>query len=603
MNLQVFQIAKTAVNELRVFAASAGGKMFLLDQGYAERDAGMRGPERQIASHSSAINATADYQYVQQASFQLLDLIAPQVRHSSRSLAARDHWSEHTSACATSHCRDIIRELTRKPFLLLCAPLSLLFAGLLVYSVTGAAAWDEGFHLLAAQLIRNGKRPYLDFLFPQTALNAYWVAIWMRVFPESWRMVHALAATLTAGAVLLTGDYVLRRFPVLNWRLPAALAAALATGLNVEVFQFGTVGQAYGVALFLVVAAFRMSILTVERNALLWPALAGFAAGAAAASTLLTAPVAAVLLLWIVLQSRTGKRLTKGAVFLVGALLPFVPLLRLFLESPRVVRFNIFDYHFFFRQLEWEGAIQHDVGVLASWIDSAPATLVGLLALAGLIFIVRRSNWDRRLRAEFYLCGWLVLALSIHLSTAHPTFERYFLFTAPFFAILASVGLYDIGSRLASPERPWRPVIFLAVLLSLGVAKAIYDRRDNMNWHDFQQVAQKVKEVTPPDQSLLADEFVYFLLKRAPPSGMELEDSHKLNNLAPDLAAALHVLPRSDLEKQVKMGKYSTVETCDDDDERVEALHLTELYSQWEEVSGCVVYWDWAKRHSGTAKN
>ena len=266
-----------------------------------------------------------------------------------------------------------------------------------------------------------------------------------------------------------------------------------------------------------------------------------------------------------------------------------------------MVRFNIFDYHFFFRQLDWEGAIQHDVGVLASWIDSAPATLVGLLALAGLIFIARRSNWDRPIRAEFYLCAWLILALSIHLSTAHPTFERYFLFTAPFFAILASVGLYDIGSRLVSPERPWRPVLFLAVLLTLGVAKAIYDKQGSMNWHDFQEVSEKVRAVTPPGQPLLADEFVYFLLKRAPPSGMEVEDSHKLNNLPPDLAAALHVLPRNDLEKQVKAGKFSTVETCDDDDERVEALRLTELYSQWEEVSGCVVYWDFAKRPSGAA--
>ena len=73
---------------------------------------------------------------------------------------------------------------------------------------------------------------------------------------------------------------------------------------------------------------------------------------------------------------------------------------------------------------------------------------------------------------------------------------------------------------------------------------------------------------------------------------MELEDSHKLNNLPAGFAAALHVLPRKDLEQQVKQGKFSTVETCDDDDERVEALHLPELYSKWEDVSGCVVYWD-----------
>jgi MYXO-CTERM domain-containing protein len=477
--------------------------------------------------------------------------------------------------------------------------LSLLFAGLLVYSVTGAVAWDEGFHLLAAQLIKDGKRPYLDFLFPQTALNAYWVALWMRIFGDSWRMVHVLAATMTAGAVVLTGDYVLRRFPVPNWRVPAALAAAFATGLDAPVFQFGSIGQAYGLSLFLVVAAFRISILAVERNAMWWSALAGLAAGAAAGSTLLTAPVGPVLLLWIVIQSRTGKRWAKGSLFLLGGLIAFLPLLRLYLESPRVVRFNIFDYHLFFRQVEWEGAIQHDVGVLISWIDSTPAALLGLLAVAGLLFIQRRSDWDRQLRSEFYLCGWLTLALSIHLSTAHPTFERYFLFTAPFLAILAAAGLYDICSRLGSPDRPWWPVIFLAVLFSLGVVKAIYDRRDNMNWRDFQQVAKKVQEVTPPGQPILADEFVYFLLKRVPPSGMELEDSHKLKDLPPGLAAALHVVPRSDLEKQVKRGKFSTVETCDDDDERIEAFHLTEVYSRWQDVSSCVVYW--ALRPSVTA--
>jgi MYXO-CTERM domain-containing protein len=556
-----------------------------IHQSDAQRRTGMLGPKRQIANDTRAVNAAANHQDVQQTGGpQSLNLIAAQVRHLSSSLAGE-------SACTPWRGRDIIRELTRKPLLLFYGPLSLLFAGLLIYSVTAAVAWDEGFHLLAAQLIKDGKRPYLDFLFPQTALNAYWVAMWMRVFGDSWRMVHALAATMTAGAIVLTGDYVLRRFPVPNWRVPAAVAAALATGLNAPVFQFGSIGQAYGLGLFLVVAAFRISILSVERTAVWWSALAGLAAGAGAGSTLLTAPVGPVLLLWIVIQSRTGKRWVKSALFVMGELFAFLPLLRLYIESPRVVRFNIIDYHLFFRQLEWEGAIQHDVGVLISWIDSTPAALLGLLALAGLLFIARRSDWDRQLRAEFYLCGWLTLALSIHLSTAHPTFSRYFLFTTPFLAILASVGLYDICSRLLSPDRPWPPVIFLAVLSSLGVAKAIYDGRDNMHWHDFQQIAQKVQEVTPPGQPIMADEFVYFLLKRVPPSGMELEDSHKLNNLPAGLAAALHVVPRNDLEKQVKQGKFSTVETCDDDDERIEAFKLTERYSRWQDVSGCVVYW------------
>src|SRR5215467_11313721 len=80
-----------------------------------------------------------------------------------------------------------------KPFLWLCGIISLLAACLLAYSQTSAFAWDEGFHLLAAQLIKSGRRPYLDFCFPQTPLNAYWNALWMTVFGESWRTAHAVA--------------------------------------------------------------------------------------------------------------------------------------------------------------------------------------------------------------------------------------------------------------------------------------------------------------------------------------------------------------------------------------------------------------------------
>ena len=44
------------------------------------------------------------------------------------------------------------------------AGLFLLILGiLLVYSQTLSFTWDEGFHLLAAQLILHGKRHYLDF--------------------------------------------------------------------------------------------------------------------------------------------------------------------------------------------------------------------------------------------------------------------------------------------------------------------------------------------------------------------------------------------------------------------------------------------------------
>src|SRR6516225_2517489 len=81
-----------------------------------------------------------------------------------------------------------------------------LASGLMLYAQTLAFTDDEGFHLLAAQLIKSGMRPYLDFCFPQTPLNAYWNAFWMAIFGESWRTAHALAAVETSAAVVLAAQ-------------------------------------------------------------------------------------------------------------------------------------------------------------------------------------------------------------------------------------------------------------------------------------------------------------------------------------------------------------------------------------------------------------
>jgi hypothetical protein len=83
-----------------------------------------------------------------------------------------------------------------KKFRLLYGAVTLIGIALVVYSQTLSFTWDEGFHLVAEQLINAGKKPYVDFLFAQTPLNVYWTALWMRVFGQSWHLAHALAAIL-----------------------------------------------------------------------------------------------------------------------------------------------------------------------------------------------------------------------------------------------------------------------------------------------------------------------------------------------------------------------------------------------------------------------
>jgi hypothetical protein len=267
-----------------------------------------------------------------------------------------------------------------------------------------------------------------------------------------------------------------------------------------------------------------------------------------------------------------------------------------------------------YREVDWSDAIPHDIDVLASWLESSQALVLGLLAIAGLVYVVKvvrggaaahpistgpatdpatgeplpSTAWDRTHRAEFYLCAWLALAEVIHISRAHPTFPRYFLLLVAPLSILAVAGLYVVGSRLGRPDRPWWAVAPTIVLVLLGTAKATYDERDNLHWSDLLKIANKVKEVTPPGGAVLADEQIYFLSGRTPPEGLEHRDSHKLK-LDPVLSKKLHVMPKDELKKRVAAGAYATVQSCEDED--ITAWGLDDLFAHNAEFEDCKVFW------------
>jgi len=460
----------------------------------------------------------------------------------------------------------------------------------LVYSLQWAFTWDESFHLLAAQLISAGKRPYLDFAFPQTVLNVYWNAAWMRLLGQSWRVPHFFAALFTLGAVALTGRSLQFRFPAEQWRDALALTAALLTGLNAMVFIYGPLGQAYGICLFSLVAAYVLTVRAAEQPGLRTTLAAGFFAGAAAASTLLSGAAAPVLAIWILLSNRAGDRWRKLAAFTLAAAIPFIPVLRLAIEGPRQAWFNLIQYHAVFRQLYWPDTRKHDFEIWTSWLQSAQAALLGILAVAGLTYIARRSDWSAARKSEYYLCGWLAAAIAVEVGSAHPTFSRYFLLAVPFLAILAAVGLYAIASRVCDVPRPYLAAAPLLVIMAAGLGRSLYDHHQDMGeWRPFEQQARRIDEVTPRGAPLYADEPMYFLTRRTPPPGLELTYSHKVD-LGRETNALLHILTKPEIKAQVQSGMFATAYSCDDDE--ISDLGLENLYRQRDDIADCSIFWD-----------
>jgi hypothetical protein len=463
-----------------------------------------------------------------------------------------------------------------------------LAAALLVYSQTLAFHWDEGFHLLAAQFIAAGQRPYLDFIFAQTPLNAYWNAAWFRLFGPSWRLSHVLAAMSTWSSVVLVARYVSARFPVPEWRPVAALTATALFGVFTSTFVFGAIAQPYGFCLLMVVAAFRAAIPARERPGLWRPALAGALAGAAAAASLLTAAAAPVLLVWLWLHNAAGNRWAKAAAFIGGAILPAIPVLRLFAQGPRQVWFDLVQYHALYRRVDWTGATTHDIDVLSSWIQDTQAFLLVALAVAGWIFI-RKNAWDAGPRAESRLCVWLALATGALNVLAHPTFPQYFIFLIPFLAVLACAGFWAVISRLGHAGRSQRAVLALGGFMLLALARGIYSNRDNETWYGLMPAARKADQVTPRDALLAAQEPIYFLTSRQPPFGMEFDFAHKLD-LGPEKNALLHIVPQAELDREIKAGRFATAIVCDDDDQAGN-IEQAKVYAQKFESGNCTVFW------------
>jgi hypothetical protein len=292
----------------------------------------------------------------------------------------------------------------------------------------------------------------------------------------------------------------------------------------------------------------------------------------------------------LLIYNRAGTRSAKAAAYFLGGAIPFLPVVWLLKQSPRVVMFNLVEYQLSFRALYWPKTTQHDLEIVASWIDSGPALLLILLAVAGLLFVRFRSQWETHLRQEFYLCAWIAAALAVELCTAHPTFARYFLLMVPFAAIPASAGLYFAGASLYRPGRPIWPVAILAFLLALGLGKSLYERyNDVRTWTDYEQMAKKVEQVAPRNAPIFGDEEIYFLTRRIPPPGLEFSYSHRLN-LAPQLMAQLHIVTQAQLNRMAAEGAFEAAATCDDD--VAGGMDLPSLYVHKTTIDDCNVYWE-----------
>jgi hypothetical protein len=145
--------------------------------------------------------------------------------------------------------------------------------------------------------------------------------------------------------------------------------------------------------------------------------------------------------------------------------------------------------------------------------------------------------------------------------------------------------------------RPRWAVTAIALLLGVNLAYSLAELAENNNdWDNIEAVARKVKQVTPDNAPVLADPPVYFAMRQIPPMGSNFPASHRLELPAAE-AARLHIVPQSQLQIQVGAGDFATVETCEEDEDEIQALNLARFYSEKATFGDCAVYWGFVGSH------
>lgn len=462
-------------------------------------------------------------------------------------------------------------------------------AGLLAFSQTLAFWGDEGWYLLGTHLVQAGYLPYRDFFYCQVPLYAYLNAGWMWVFGDSWRSAHLLSALATSGSLILAAGFVFARIPDRPWKQAIALTAVAFIGLHELTVQLGTVAMPYAVCLFFAVAAFRLTIKAVETGNGWLAAGAGLFAGASAATTLLGAPFAPILCLWMGRYAGAALRRRLCGNFLAAAALPFLPVLGLAAEAPRralfnIISFNVLYYPYPLSALE-ESLWQELVVFYRVWIGSPQGVLLVLFGILGLVFLVRQTQWSKHQRAEFYLCAWLTGGLGLFLAGTLDASDPYFMLLIPFLGILASLGVYAIALRIGNATRPGWLIVLVIGIFTVGLGEPTYNfvRESAGGWRHYDVLAREVNQATPPGGLVWGDAFIYVATQRVSPRTMAIASHPYLLHVPEEIAFTMQMPSSHQLDVWLASGRFATV-ALDALDSSANKAGLPRLYAKQERL-------------------
>ena len=459
----------------------------------------------------------------------------------------------------------------------------------------------DTYHVLAAQMVAAGRKPYLDFFLPQVPLYALICGAWLRIFGASWQAANLFSGLLICGCAAIVMRIASRIYAEADWGTKGSIVAVLLFGLNLQVAQSGDDAQPYALCMFFSLLAWLASLN--ERPTGMRSFLTGLAAGAAVNTSLLAAPILPILTAWCLFQAQPSARLRRLLWLVCGAAVASLPLAYLATLAPTQSWFSIVEFQLVYREAGpvVPKSASHNLHEILGLVRSIQGAVLILLSLAGTLLLLDRKA-PVSIRRSVSYAAFTTVIWGLYLTLLPFTWHMYFLLVLPYVSLLAAAGLCHLCAREGWPQWSSKMIKGAVLLYSMGVAipvvAGILSRRP-ARWEPPEEAARIVNAETGPNQPVFSDdESIYVAARRLPPRGLEnsaiLSPETQLGAVARmptgEYQRAALVPPEKN-EYRLRVGDFVAVVLTKANDARIRAVRSGGLYSQSAETKNYVVFW------------
>ncbi len=478
--------------------------------------------------------------------------------------------------------------------------LAAVFTLAIVLSQWPLAAGDT-YHVLAAQMVAAGRKPYLDFFLQQVPLYPLICGAWLRVFGSSWQAANLFSGLLICGSAAILARIASRIYAEAEWGTKGTIAAVLLFGLNLQVAQSGDDAQPYALCMFFSLSAWLAAL--DARPTATRTFLTGLAAGAAVNTSLLAAPFFLLLMGWRTFQTAGPDRASRLFWLVCGAAVASIPLGYLAILAPAQTWFSIVEFQVVYRTAgpAVPNFTSHNLREILDWVRSVQGAVLILLSLAGTLFLFDRKA-PVSTRRSVASVAFTAVTWALCLALMPFTWHMYFDLVVPYVCLLAAAGLCQLCARARLSQ--WSSKIFARTILvySLGlgiplVAGVLSGRAGR--WAPPEEAARIVNAETGPNQPVFSDdESIYVAARRLPPRGLEnsaiLDPETQLGavvRLPNGEYQRAGLVPPERNEDRLRAGDFAAVVLIKAHDARVQAVRSDGRYSQSAETKNYVIFW------------